>query len=168
MSSHGASAQLSFDGLEEFLKPNWQPVPATLHKVKNYFLGYVASDREIFARRKWIAAKNEVSVRTLARYLKYLAESGWMTTIRRTARTAYRKVIKAPVPSAVPSQGPASITEEKPLGLRGWRRVVSVPLVLFRIPEYWRKRSKTEAGTKTDYQPWRDGLHPDLLREVGL
>jgi hypothetical protein len=105
--------QLTLPGLDHLFVTSleWRPIPNTLERLKEYFLGYLANGREIYARRRYIAKKLQMSVRTLARYLKWLRDDGWIATVRRTSRTAYRQVIKAPVPSTVPSQEPPPITE---------------------------------------------------------
>jgi hypothetical protein len=72
--------------------PVWHPRPSVLEKVKQYFLGFVHNDREIHARRKTIAKKLKMSVRTLDRYLHHLHEIDWMETTKRTPRTALRTV----------------------------------------------------------------------------
>ena len=115
-----AATQLCFDGMERPAEAAWNPVPATLARVKRYFEGYQANDREIFAKRSWIAVRLQMSVRTLARYLAYLRDVGWMATVQRKARTAIRKVLQAlrAVPSFVPSVASGPLTdvhrEEKP------------------------------------------------------
>jgi hypothetical protein len=76
-----------------------RPKPAVLEKVKHHFLGFRHFQREIHAKRKPLASRLELSVRTLDRYLHHLAEIGWMETTRRTPRTAFRTVI-APAPGA--------------------------------------------------------------------
>lgn len=97
------SNQLRFAEFEDcFKEPAWQPVPATLARVKRYFEGYRANDREIFAKRRHFAERLEMSIRTLARYLKHLRETGWMLTVRRKAHSAIRKVLQALL--AVPSR----------------------------------------------------------------
>lgn len=102
-------------GFENLFKPvyEWQPLPHVLDKVKNYFSGYLAKGREIFGKRKYIAARLGMDVRTLARYIAYLGEQGWLKTVKRTARTAYRKVFpdQPAVPSAVPSQATAPLND---------------------------------------------------------
>ncbi len=60
--------------------------------VKQYFLGFRRNDRKIFMRRKRLAERLKLSVRTLDRYLHHLAETGWMETTKRTPRTAFRSV----------------------------------------------------------------------------
>jgi len=109
-------SQLTLPGLDHLFStsPEWNPVPATLARIQDYFQGYVANAREIYARRGHIARRIGITVRTLARYLKWLRDTGWIATIRRTPRTAYRQVLKGPVPSAVPSQEPPPITEVTP------------------------------------------------------
>jgi hypothetical protein len=80
--------------------PAWCPRLSVLEKVKQYFLGFVHHRREIHARRKTIAERLGMKVRTLDRYLHHLREIGWMETSKRTPRTAIRTV-KAPFGSAV-------------------------------------------------------------------
>lgn len=101
MPTYGAIAphQLCFEGM--YRPAEWNPVPGTLARVKRYFEGYQANDREIFAQRSYIADKLSMSVRTLARYLAFLRDVGWMKTIQRKARRAIRKVLH--VLRAVPS-----------------------------------------------------------------
>lgn len=108
MSSTSASAQICFPGFEAFKKPAWAPRQCVLEVVKQYFLGYAAHDRQIFARRKHIAGKLGMSVRNLARYLKHLAEAGWIVTTRRKVRTAIRSVLHAVTDVSVPSYVPSS------------------------------------------------------------
>lgn len=109
-------SQLTLPGLDHLFttSPEWKPVPATLARIQDYFRGYAANAREIYARRGHIARRIGITVRTLARYLKWLREVGWIATIRRTSRTAYRQILKGPVPSAVPSQPPVSLLTEVP------------------------------------------------------
>lgn len=106
-------------GVEQTLSPvkrTWMPSLGTLTRVQAYFSGYHVNGRQIFARRRHAAAKLGIAVRTLARYLKYLSEIGWMVTIARKARTAIRKVLeplsKPCVSSRVPSVQAGPITEE--------------------------------------------------------
>jgi hypothetical protein len=73
--------------------PPWRPNPAVLEKVKHHFLGFLHFEREVYAKRKNLASRLGLSVRTLDRYLHHLAEIGWMETTRRTARTAFRTVL---------------------------------------------------------------------------
>lgn len=80
----------STDGLR--LIPAWKPRPHLLESIKSYFNGYPAHGKDIYAKRKYIAKKLGISIRTLARYLAYLAEIGWMETAWRTPRTAVRRV----------------------------------------------------------------------------
>jgi hypothetical protein len=72
--------------------PAWCPRPSVLEKVKQYFLGFAHNDREIHARRKVIAKKLGMKVRTLDRYLHHLGKIEWMETSKRTPRTAIRTV----------------------------------------------------------------------------
>ncbi len=86
-----STAQVCLPGME---RPAiaWQPVPATLEKIKNYFRGYVANDRPIFATRKYIAGQLGIAVRTLSRYLAFLKLERWIRTVKRTPRSAFREV----------------------------------------------------------------------------
>lgn len=143
-------AQLILPGCEDFTPPpktsHWQPCRGTLGAIQAYFSGYQANGREIFPKRKTIVAAIKrlygltLSVRHLARYLRYLSEVGWMRTVKRKARTAIREVfqqsVEENVPSYVPSLGPGPScdgTEEKPARLR---ESVEIP------PQY----VQTEAG----------------------
>jgi hypothetical protein len=123
--------QLTLAGCQPFFSKtsSWKPVPRTLALIQGYFEGYRANDREIYAGRAWIAGQCKVSIRTLARYLRYLRETGWMETVRRLAYTAIRKVCK--VLRAVPSAVPSAPYKENPEVRRILRRHDSTPLVLF-------------------------------------
>ncbi len=66
----------------------WRPKPRVLEQVKQYFLGFAHNGREIYARRKKIAERLNMPVRTLDRYLHYLAETEWMETTERRPRIA--------------------------------------------------------------------------------
>lgn len=110
MNARSVSPQLCLDGTEAWFAPApWQPRPALLAKVKAYFEGYARTQRPIFGRRAYVAGQLKISVRTLARYMKYLRESGWLATIQRKARYCIRRVLAA-VPSRVLSlaSGPFS------------------------------------------------------------
>lgn len=90
----------------------WNPRPHTLERVKSYFAGFAAFDLAIYPKRKTVAKKLGLSVRTLARYLRYLSDTGWMKTVCRKIRTAVRKLLKTEpaVPSAVPSYKTTSLS----------------------------------------------------------
>lgn len=138
-------------GLEVyFVEPapyQWKPRPGMLARVKSYFEGYVANGRDIYARRKHVAEKLGCSVRTLARYLSWLSTAGWMETVKRTARTAIRKVLpkqcfsSTTVPSPVP---PIEVTPPSTKVLL--RRGMFTPLVVFLAPverfQRWRTKKK--------------------------
>ena len=106
------ATQLCFDGMERPAKreKKWNPVPSTLARVQEYFRGFWNHRRQIYAKREHIAEKVGLKIRTLARYLKYLTENGWLrlNTVQRTARTAIREVTLLTFPIAGPSK------EEKP------------------------------------------------------
>lgn len=103
MNARSVSPQLCLGGMSAWFKPKpWQPVAKTLDQVKAYLEGYARNGREIFAKRYYVAGKLKISVRTLARYLRYLRETGWLATIERKARYCIRRVLVA-VPSFVPS-----------------------------------------------------------------
>ena len=125
-----------FEGF--FVEPapyQWKPRPGMLSKVKSYFEGYQANRRDIYARRKHIAERLGISVRTLARYLAHLASLGWIETVKRTARTAIRKVLSIQPDSStsVPSTVPP--IEVKPTGTKVLlRREMLTPLVVFLAP----------------------------------
>lgn len=108
--------QLTLQGFDYLFSTSadWHPIPWKLARLQEYFLGYMVNGREIYARRSYIAKRLQMSVRTLARYLKWLVDTGWMATIRRTSHTAYRQVLQGPVPSPVPSQAPVSLLTEVP------------------------------------------------------
>jgi hypothetical protein len=72
--------------------PPWEPNLKVLDQVKRYFLGFYHNDREIRVRRKKLAPRLKMSVRTLDRYLHHLAETKWMETTKRRPRTAIRTV----------------------------------------------------------------------------
>jgi hypothetical protein len=156
-------------GLESYVVPSpapyvWKPLPHVLEKVKSYFRGYQVKAREIFARRKYIAAKLEMGVRTLARYLAHLAAEGWLKTVKRTPRTAFREVltVEPPVRVAGPSVGPCieetsevrmlsvnRSTQTSPESLRALRREIPSPLVIFR---YVRTALKRKRAPKIDVE----------------
>lgn len=69
--------------------------------MKQYFLGFHRNHREIYIRRKSLAERLKMSVRTLDRYLHYLASTGWMGTVKRTPRTAIRQVRMAAIGGSV-------------------------------------------------------------------
>jgi|SRR5581483_10390569 len=103
MNARSVSPQLCLGGMAAWFKPTvWEPRPALLVKIKSYFEGYARTSRPIFGSRPYIAGKLKISVRTLARYLRYLRETGWLATIERKARYCIRRVLAA-VPSFVPS-----------------------------------------------------------------
>ncbi len=113
-------------------KSTFNPHPHTLARVQNYFLGYAAHGRTIYPKRKTVAAKLEMSVRNLARYLRHLSEVGWMKTLERKAYTAIRSVLQALGVGHVPSHVPCSKeTSEETVLLREVAkqtvRVCSVP-----------------------------------------
>ena len=147
MPTSGATAphQLCFEGMERPAKATWNPVPAKLERLKRYLEGYRANEREIFAKRAYIAARVGMKVRTLARYLRYLRETGWIETVRRTARCAIRRVLKA-------------LNASLSFGLS----VAPRPL----YDGYKSEAPPKKPSTKATYVPWRDGLHPDLLRDL--
>lgn len=87
-----SAAQPCFPGMEVYLKPEWQPIPWKLERVKNYFRGYAAHDRDIRGRRQYQADKCRMPLSTFARYLRYLIQTGWMETVRRLPRLAIRVV----------------------------------------------------------------------------
>lgn len=138
------------------------------------------------AGREWIARQLKCSVRSISRAIAELAAAGAWEPKRRYRRTNLYEPGITPqmnldLAPPEPSKGPAQPSEKKDLGTslgttvvkpefrKLWRSVVSIPLVVFRIPEHWRKRrAEKTARTRTDYVPSRDGLHPDILRECGL
>src|SRR5579864_2278807 len=79
-------------GCEALVAPAWQPQPHILARVQSYLKGFAAHGRQIYARRHKIAAKLSMKLRTLARYLAWLTEIGWLTTVKRTPRTVIRVV----------------------------------------------------------------------------
>lgn len=137
----------------------WKPRPGTLARVKVYFQGYLANGRDIYARRKHIAERLGVSVRTLARYLAFLAAEGWIETVKRTARTAIRKVLSVLnfSPVTVPSSVPR--IEVTPPSTKVLRKTdPPSPLVVF-LSVYRRFARKHTARTETKRQkqhPWRE------------
>jgi hypothetical protein len=117
--------QLRIEAFAEFfVEPayQWKPRPWMLAKVKSYFEGYTANRRDIYARRKHIAEKLGVSIRTLARYLAWLAADGWIETIKRTARTAIRKVLSVHSVSSISVPSSVPPIEVKPPGTNVLRR----------------------------------------------
>ncbi len=138
------------------------------------------------AGREWIAQRLKCSVRSISRAISELAAAGALERKRRYRRTnvyepAQTSQMILDFAPSEPSKEPAQATQKKDLGTtlgttvvkpesrKLWRRVVSVPLVLFRVPEHWRKRrDEKKPSNRTEYVPSRDGLHPDLLRECGL
>jgi len=145
--------------MEEFIpepKPRkpaapWKPRPGTLARVKGYFQGYIAHGRDIYARRKHIAERLGISVRTLARYLAHLAAVGWIETVQRTARTAIRKVLSILnlSPVTVPSLSPP--LREPPRTKVLLRKTgPPVPLVVFlRVYKRFARKNTGERKTKT-------------------
>jgi hypothetical protein len=99
------SDQGVFPGMERLFAPEWHPQPHIEAKLKNYLEGFAAHGRTIYARRKHIAAKLGIGVRTLARYLKHLTDAGWLQTVKRTARTAIRQLTESKEPR--PFSGPS-------------------------------------------------------------
>ncbi len=100
-------------GMEALFRPAWSPQPHILASVQNYLRGFAAHGKAIYARRKHIAAKLGIAVRTLARYLAHLHDVGWLETVKRTARTAIRKVAESKV--LRPFSGPSiEVTPEVP------------------------------------------------------
>ena len=136
----------------------WKPRPYTLARVKIYFQGYLANGRDIYARRKHIAERLGISVRTLARYLAHLAAAGWIETVKRTARTAIRKVLSFvnQSPGTVLSSVPR--IEVNPLGTKVLlRREIPSPLVIFR-DVYRRVRARYKPDPDRKRIPtWGDG-----------
>lgn len=104
---------MCFPGMERPAE-SWHPVAATLARVKRYFEGYQANDRQIFAKRQYIADRLGMHVRTLARYIQFLRDTRWMETVRRKAHTAIRKVLNVfrAVLSPVPSLASHPLSEE--------------------------------------------------------
>lgn len=99
----GPYQQICFPGFNSFFKPDWNPRPQMLAKFKSYFEGFAAHGRQIYIRREKIQAAFlkrgvSVSLRTIDRYLAWLTKSGWMETVKRTARTAIREVKKVFAP----------------------------------------------------------------------
>ena len=136
--------QMLLAEMSAWFKPQpWEPRPLLLAKLKAYLEGYARNGREIFAKRKYIAEKLKISVRTLARYLKHLREAGWLATVERKARYCIRRVLAA-VPSFVPSLGRSPFSEGKP------GRKKARPL----------KKRSTEPETNwyTFERLWRSGL----------
>jgi hypothetical protein len=142
----------------------WKPRPGTLARVKIYFQGYLANGRDIYARRKHIAERLGISVRTLARYLAHLAAAGWIETVKRTARTAIRKVFSFvnQRPGTVLSSGPP--IEVKPPSTKVLLRKTEppLPLVVFLsvCKRYARKNTRGKSTSKKENR-W------DRLREWG-
>lgn len=88
-----SAAQLVLPGLERYqAAPQWNPRPHTLAIVQEYFRGYEASGRAIYPKRKTVAAKLGIGVRTLSRYLHHLDVVGWLKTVCQRAYTAIRQV----------------------------------------------------------------------------
>lgn len=135
----------------------WKPRPGTLARVKVYFQGYLAHGRDIYARRKHIAERLGMSVRTLARYLAHLTALGWIETVKRTARTAIRKVLAfvAESPGTVLSSGPC--IEVTPPSTKVLRQQMCTPLVIVRtVYRRIRARYKPQADTKR-IPTWGEG-----------
>lgn len=158
--------QLRIEAFAEFFQEptayQWKPRPIMLAKVKGYFQGYLANGRDIYARRKHIAEKLGVSIRTLARYLAWLAAEGWIETIKRTARTAIRKVLSVQSVSSttVPSSDPR--IEETRAGTKVLqRREMFSPLVVFLAPvrrfaqQFGRKKPKAKTAIERLMEKYR-------------
>jgi hypothetical protein len=165
--------QAVFPGMECFVpepKPKkqttWKPKPGTLARVKVYFEGYAANGRDIYARRKHIAERLGIGIRTLARYLAHLAAIGWIETAWRTARTAFRKVLAfvSSSSSSGPSSGPP-IEAKTPRTKVLERREVISPLVIWLYPSNQAKDSKplerTGIPNNLPFEVWR-GLRQKL------
>ena len=161
-----SAGQQLFDGFEVYLSPSnpkkqkastpWKPRQRTLAQVKGYFQGYLTNGRDIYARRKHIAARLGMSVRTLARYLAFLAAEGWIETVKRTARTAIRKVLSILnlSPGTVPSSDPPI---EEPPSTKVLRQQMCTPLVIVRtVYRRIRARYKPQADTKR-IPTWGEG-----------
>ena len=118
------------------------------------------------AGREWIAARLKCSVRSISRAIAELAAAGiWepqrryrRTNIYEPAQVAQMTLDFAP---SEPSKEPLQAAQKKDVGTilgttvvkpesrKLWRRVVSVPLVLFRVPEHWRKRREAKNAGRT-------------------
>ena len=114
-------AQAILPGLEAFFLPppprkEWTPRPHILEKIKQYFRGYVAHDREIRARRKHQAKKIGLAFGTYVRYLGWLIKTGWMKTLKRCQRLAIREVVLC---SESTDNQSTETTRETALPLRG-------------------------------------------------
>ena len=96
-------------GCERLFAPEWTPRPHIVAKIESYFRGFKAHSRACFARRKHIAKRIGIAVRTLARYLRWFSQTGRLETIKRTARMTYRQLKdKVQVTAfAGPSLGPS-------------------------------------------------------------
>ncbi len=143
-----------FEGF--FVEPTpyqWKPRPGMLARVQSYFEGYQANRRDIYARRKHIAERLGISIRTLARYLAHLAALGWIETVKRTARTAIRKVLSIqPVPSTS-VLSPVPPIEVNPLGTKVLRKHLFSPSVIFVF----------KSNQQTDSKPADEPLLPEGL-----
>lgn len=154
-------------GLEEyFIEPieptpyQWKPKPGTLARVKIYFQGYLANGRDIYARRKHIAERLQMSIRTLARYLAHLAAEGWIETVKRTARTAIRKVLPGQYIrlGTVPSFGPCN--EATPPSTKVLRQEMFTPSVVF----VFKSNQATDSRPTSPLMP--EGLGFDAYRRL--
>lgn len=84
--------QLRLAGCAEWFAPEWQPQPGMLARLKSYLRGFAAHGRQVYARRKHIARKLGMALRTVSRYLAWLTSEGWLKTVKRTPRTVIRQV----------------------------------------------------------------------------
>lgn len=178
------SGQGRLTGLDEFWASEpWQPNPHTLAKLKSFLMGFEAHGRPIYCKRKYIAARIGIAVRTLARYLRYLR--GWLDTIKRTPRTAIRKVcgrgrgdaasvaerhgVSTPVnagssPAARSMQPPPNQPPGPSAGKRGGKGTYLRRLSYdqFLLTPYWKRVSakvRRRAGNRCELCPATRGLH---------
>ena len=131
--------------------------------IENYIRWLINHCGSAWPSQKHMAARFRCTVRTIQRAIARLRAAGVLITTRepRGRRRSQTYVLAASQTAQLdlfsgepqPEQKAANVvsnvvTEKTPTSLRLWRRAVSVPLVIFRFPEYLRKRrAAREAAT---------------------
>lgn len=155
------SAQLCFPGMYRSDRAGWTPRPHTLASIKSYLQGFQAHGRAIYARRRHIALKLGIGVRTLSRYLAHLAEVGWIRTIQRTARTAIRAILE-PVSKAAGAS--AGTSKEVIPESRIQTHQPEYHAVVFLQPVRKRPSPESEPPMQLTNEYGRRGMNPAWLR----
>ena len=157
-------------GLEVyFVEPapyTWKPRPGMLARVKSYFEGYLRNGRDIYARRKHIAEKLGCSIRTLARYIAWLTAEGWIETIKRTARTAIRKVLSVQLKSTITVPPSDPRIEVNPHGTKVLRQQMFTPSVIWVSPSNQVRDSKRTDQAKPEAPLMPEGLGFEAYRRL--